>query len=91
MDRAARIAKDELKEEPLEFYYPNKKYGFFSNFSDHPILLPSPFGGLVSYDTGEHRYQAMKAATREDYLKVFNARTPSLAQDYGRKVLLRDN
>jgi len=90
MNRAQRIKADGLKVEPIEFFVPRKPYGFMSSFSRHPVKLIHPFTGkLVEHETGEHRFQAMKATSEKDYDLILNADGPTEAKDLGRSIDLR--
>lgn len=91
MNRQERIERDGLTEDPIEFYGREGDLFYFSNFSHHTIVLPCPFsGGLIDYPTGEHRFQAMKASTKEEHDWVVASATPSEAKKRGRKVQLRE-
>jgi N-glycosidase YbiA len=63
----------------IEFYRPNMPYGFFSNFSRHPIRL----GGKV-WATSEHYFQAQKFAGTEHEEFARLAPTPREAAQIGR-------
>lgn len=77
--------------EPVLFYSPKDHNGIGSNFSNHRLILPHPFtGDDALYDTGEHRYQAMKAVTFEEHEKIRKAGSAFLAKKYGAQTLLRD-
>lgn len=77
---------------PVLFYAPHDNLGEFSNFSDHEIWLPHPFGpSMINYETGEHRYQAMKAKTAEQHDYVADSMGPAEAKMRGRTVDLRDH
>jgi ribA/ribD-fused uncharacterized protein len=64
---------------PIRFYQVNKPYGFFSNFSAHPIEL----GGKV-WPTSEHYFQAMKFEGTSHEERVRLAATPAEAARIGR-------
>src|SRR5690242_13489439 len=77
-------------EDPILFYKSSNPYGCFSNFSRHDVTLPNPWTGLpLSYPTGEHRYQAMKADNETDHDYVLFNDDPGGAQRRGRQVSLR--
>lgn len=63
----------------IHFYQVNRPYGYFSNFSAHPIQV----GGKV-WPTSEHYFQAMKfkGTPREEAIRA--APTPAEAARIGR-------
>ena len=63
----------------IEFYHQNKPYGFFSNFSRHPIRLHDKV-----WPTSEHYFQAQKFAGTEHEELVRLAVTPMEAAQMGR-------
>lgn len=63
----------------IEFYRTRDTYGFFSNFSHHPIALD----GKV-WPTTEHYFQAKKFAGTEHEEAVRLAKTPMVAAQMGR-------
>lgn len=64
--------------------------GRFSNFSAHPVVLPSPWDGeLIEYRTSEHRFQAMKAITPDDHNLVAFQSSASDSKKAGRNIMLR--
>lgn len=65
--------------QPIKFYLVNKPYGFFSNFSAHPIVVD---GRL--WPTSEHYFQAMKFEGTEHEEIVRRAATPMEAARIGR-------
>lgn len=67
----------------IEFYRIKEPYGFFSNFSRHPIILKEK-----SWPTTEHYYQAQKFAGTEYEEVVRNCETPTLAAKMGRDTSL---
>jgi ribA/ribD-fused uncharacterized protein len=82
--REERLKQDGVEGEPVLFYYPNQRYGVFSNFSKHPVKLPSPWTGeMLEYETSEHRYQAMKATTAADHDFVFESDGPGESKKRG--------
>lgn len=77
--------------EPILFYSKKDEWNEFSNFSYHSVTLPNPWTReIVTYRTGEHRYQALKAANEDDHDWVFEANRPTEAKDRGRVVSLLD-
>ena len=66
-----------MKEPITEF---KGKHFFLSNFYT-PRQMPS----------GEHLFQAAKATTTGDYMKVMSAPTPGQAKSLGRLIKLRDD
>ena len=92
MLRHERLELDGAGADPVLFYNQNDKWGVFSNFSRHPIVLPHPFTGeLTIYRTSEHRYQAMKSWDPEDHDWVVDAQSPAGAKSRGAVVQLRDD
>lgn len=65
--------------EPIKFYHQNKAYGFFSNFSAHPIRLKGK-----CWPTSEHYFQAQKFAGTKHEEDVKKAKTPLDAARIGR-------
>ena len=65
--------------------------GNFSNFASSPIVLLDPFrrGYSCHYPTVEHRFQAMKATTLDDHLRIAGMPRPYSAKAAGRLVPLR--
>ncbi len=57
------------------FCSPRDKYGCFSNFSQHAIIVNKKY-----YETSEHYYQACKAVREEDHEFIRLAPTPKLAK-----------
>lgn len=74
-------------------YFDGTEYDFLSNFHEgYPFqwhsmndLLPGAHQSL----TGEHAYQAEKAVTAADFVKVLTCPTPGLAKKAGRHIHLR--
>lgn len=87
MDRAERLARDGWRDgdpEPVLFYAPRDKNGIGSNFSRHGLWMPHPFTGEMAwYDSGEHRFQAMKGRTLIDHEHVRTAGSPTEAKNRG--------
>jgi N-glycosidase YbiA len=91
MNREERLAKDRAVD-PILFYHPSDGYGIFSNFSKHPIVLPSPWTREPTlYRTTEHRYQAMKSVNQEGHDWVVSAATAYESKERGRQVDLLDD
>ncbi|MFZ5698675.1 MAG: NADAR family protein [Pseudomonadota bacterium] len=65
--------------QPIKFYQVNKPYGFFSNFSAHPIEVNGKL-----WPTSEHYFQAMKFEGTEHEEMVRGAATPMEAARIGR-------
>lgn len=65
--------------EPIKFYRVSQEYGFFSNFSAHPILLK-----CKHWPTSEHYFQAQKFAGSEFEEKVRLAASAKEAAAIGR-------
>lgn len=65
---------------PIRFYYVNKPYGFFSNFSNHPLDLKGK-----RWPTSEHYYQAQKFAGTPHEEEIRLAPSPKVAADKGRE------
>jgi ribA/ribD-fused uncharacterized protein len=63
----------------IEFYSTRGKYGCFSNFSRHPVLIDGK-----QWPTSEHYFQAMKFHTRNDIMEHIRcAGTPTQAKRLG--------
>lgn len=62
------------------------RYAFLSNF--HPCSVHL-YG--IHCPSVEHAYQACKATTREDAMRIINASTPGIAKRLGRTVKLRSD
>lgn len=63
----------------INFYLTKDPYGFFSNFSRHPVTLK----GKV-WPTSEHYFQAMKVEGHPDEEEIRNAKTPGDSARMGR-------
>ncbi|KAL6063401.1 Swarming motility protein YbiA [Balamuthia mandrillaris] len=63
----------------IQFYNEKEKYGFFSNFSPHPILL-----GEREWPTTEHYFQAQKFAGTDWEEQIRLAPDPKTAKAMGR-------
>jgi ribA/ribD-fused uncharacterized protein len=57
----------------------NEPYGFFSNFSNHPIMEDNIF-----YKTSEHYYQSYKFYDDKNRMEIIQAFSPKLAAEKGR-------
>jgi ribA/ribD-fused uncharacterized protein len=88
--KADRLADDEV-DDPILFWGNELPWGVFSNFSDHPIVLPQPFTQeWALYPTTEHRYQAMKAKNHDEHEFVRLQPGPGNSKQAGQQVKLRD-
>jgi ribA/ribD-fused uncharacterized protein len=63
----------------INFYSVNAEYGFFSNFSPHPIRLDGK-----TWPTSEHYFQAQKFVGTPDEEDVRLAKSPMIAARMGR-------
>lgn len=65
-------------------------YEAFSNFAATPFVMPAWHAELgdVEFPSGEHAFQAAKAATADDHERIRLARTPMAAKQLGRRVAL---
>jgi N-glycosidase YbiA len=63
----------------IPFYSASGEYGFFSNFSAHPITLNGK-----TWPTSEHFFQAQKFAGTPDEEEVRQAKSPMIAARMGR-------
>lgn len=65
-------------------------YEAFSNFAATPFVMAAwqPELGDVEFATGEHAFQAAKAATVTEHERIRLARTPMAAKQAGRRVAL---
>jgi len=75
-----------MPDKEIKFYGPTDEYGFFSNFSAHPISLK----GKV-WPTSEHYYQAQKFAGTEIEEKIRWLPAPGKAFREARKHKLRED
>jgi ribA/ribD-fused uncharacterized protein len=73
-----------MKIEYFDSFKGPNPYDFLSNFYLNPVIL---LGN--SYKTGEHAFQAFKAANMIDHEWVANQKTPSLSKQAGRTIDLR--
>ncbi len=65
--------------DPITFYSVSGQYGYFSNFSPHPISLKGK-----TWPTSEHFFQAQKFAGTPDEEEVRLAKSPMIAARMGR-------
>ena len=63
----------------IRFWKTADEYGFFSNFSRHPIIEDG-----VTYKTSEHYFQAQKFLDSVNRQDVIDAETPKIAAEIGR-------
>ncbi len=64
----------------INFYKTTEKYGCFSNFSSHEVVIWD-----MIWTTSEHAFQAAKFKdSKDDFVEVWRAATPRLAADMGR-------
>lgn len=63
----------------INFYRTGDEYGFFSNFSAHPITLKGK-----TWPTTEHYFQAQKFAGTEHEEEIRKANAPNIAARMGR-------
>lgn len=63
----------------IHFYHAGDGYGFFSNFSRHPIYLKGR-----RWPTSEHYFQAQKFANTPHEEEIRRASSPRVAADLGR-------
>jgi ribA/ribD-fused uncharacterized protein len=63
----------------IEFYSVSDEYGYFSNFSPHPIRLKGK-----KWPTSEHYFQAQKFAGTDHEHAILSARSPMIAARLGR-------
>jgi len=68
----------------IKFYGPDDEYGFFSNFSRHPIVLKGK-----TWLTSEHYYQARKFSGTDAEEKIRKLPSPGKAFREARKYELR--
>lgn len=62
------------------------EYAFLSNFYEAPMVIDG-----ITYPTNEHYFQAMKAKSKAEHLKIAAAATPGEAKRLGRKCELKPN
>jgi ribA/ribD-fused uncharacterized protein len=80
-------------DEPGTIYFWSGRGGphqLFSNFATTPFVMAAWHAGLgdVEFATGEHAFQAAKAATIDEHERIRLARTPMAAKQAGRAVAL---
>lgn len=69
------------------------RYGFLSNFSPDPVRTPvrgsrpAPF----TMPTAEHAFQAEKAMTEADFMRIYRAASPGDAKRIGKQIPLRSD
>lgn len=63
----------------IKFYRQNDAYGYFSNFSDHPIIIEGK-----KYATTEHYFQSQKFVGTQYEELVINASSPGESAKLGR-------
>jgi ribA/ribD-fused uncharacterized protein len=63
----------------INFYAVSETYGYFSNFSLHPVRLKGK-----TWPTSEHYFQAQKFAGKADEEEVRQAKSPMIAARMGR-------
>ncbi|CAH9077120.1 unnamed protein product [Cuscuta epithymum] len=74
------------------FYKTWEQYGFFSNFSSHPIQMADETGNMVTWSTVEHYYQAHKFTGVVDHVAqkciedIKNVKSPEEAARMGRRL-----
>lgn len=91
MTKKERLQQDGVVGEPVLFYGARNENGEGSNFAFYGVWLPNPYTGKVEWhETGEHRYQAMKATNAEDYKYVQASAGPGVSKKRGREILLRE-
>lgn len=73
-----------MPNEIIKFYRETEAYGFFSNFSAHPVSLHG-----VVWPTTEHYFQAQKTLDTSWQERIRCAPTPMEAKNLGRAVPLR--
>lgn len=91
LTKEERLIKDDAGDDPVLFYGARNEHGKASNFALYGLWLPSPFDPApVWHQTGEHRYQAMKATNEIDYEYARRAPGPGPAKERGREIALRE-
>ena len=74
------MEKDDLPgDDAIYFYSPSDPFGFFSNFSRHPVRI-----GGHTWPTTEHYFQAQKFAHTPYEGAILHASSPSQAARLGR-------
>jgi len=64
--------------EPILFYGQNNPYGYFSNFSPHPVVIRAKI-----YPTTEHFFQAMKMISPDACEEIRTCKSPARAKELG--------
>jgi hypothetical protein len=70
----------------IYFYYIKKPFGFFSNFSKHPVYID----GFI-WLTSEHYYQAQKSLDPQIQMNVRMSSRPGIAAKLGQSCPLRED
>lgn len=74
-----------MSEDRIVFFKVPDPYGFFSNFSRHPIMM----GDGKIYPTSEHFYQSQKTTDPQLSENIRTAQSAQIAFNLGQKVELR--
>ena len=77
--RPTEVGVEEGEMSVIQFYSVSGEYGYFSNFSPHPINLKGK-----TWPTSEHYFQAQKFAGTPDEEEVRLAKSPMIAARMGR-------
>lgn len=75
MDILIRYQGKNKMSNKILFCSPRDKYGCFSNFSQHAVIVNGKY-----YETTEHLYQASKTTNEKDHEFVRTANSPKLAK-----------
>lgn len=78
-----KISPKDKEKEVIKFYQVDHLYGYFSNFSKHPIFLKNKI-----WMTSEHYYQAQKYENTPNEEKIRRSSSPVKAARLGKKNLL---
>lgn len=62
------------------------QYAFLNNF-----YVATFYHNKISYKTVEHAYQALKTLDQQQQQLIINAKTPQIAKQLGRLVMLRED
>lgn len=68
----------------IKFWTTKGKWGCFSNFSKHSILI-----GNTEYPTSEHLYQALKCIRSDDIQKILKTDNPKIAKTIAHSIPIR--
>ncbi len=79
LEMRPRFGEEVAGEKVIEFYRVKDKFGYFSNFSPHPIKLKGKL-----WPTSEHFFQAQKFAGTEHEEEIRLAKSPMIAARMGR-------